>query len=110
MLGGPGSLVILGIALLVFGPKKLQELAKGMGGLMGEFKKTTEEVKKSIGMNELQGVRTKLTGVDLFADLAEKVSASMKSEDATGEAPVQRQDSVPQRGSLSVGAEKVEKG
>ncbi len=76
---------------------------------MGEFKKTTEEVKKSIGMNELQDVRTKLTGVDLFADLAEKVSASMKSEETTGEAPVQNQDSVPKRSSPSVDAEKVER-
>ena len=105
MLGGPGSLVILGIALLVFGPKKLQEIAKDIGGLMGEFKKTTEEMKKSIGLDELQGIKTHLTGVDLFAEVAEKVSASMNSE----EAPVDRQGSVPQNSSLSADAIKAEK-
>ena len=101
MLGGPGSLVILGIALLVFGPKKLQEFAKSVGGLMGEFKKTTEEMKKSIGMDELQGIKTKLTGVDLFAEVAEKVSASMNSENGTGETPVRQQNSALKSSSLS---------
>ena len=45
MLAGPDLLVILVIALIVFGPKKLPELAKTIGRALGEFKKTTEEVK-----------------------------------------------------------------
>jgi sec-independent protein translocase protein TatA len=95
MLGGPGLLVIAGIALVVFGPKKLAELAKTFGGLMGEFKKTTEEMKESIGMNDLQNVTGNLTPMDLLTDIAEKVSASMNSEEATGEAPVDKKNSPP---------------
>ena len=110
MLGGPGLLVIAGIALAVFGPKKLAELAKTFGGIMGEFKKTTEEMKESIGINELRNVTSNLTRMDLFTDIAEKVSASMNSEEATGEAPVNRQDSVHQRSSPPVEAKKLEKG
>ncbi len=96
MLGGPGLLVIAGIALAVFGPKKLAELAKTFGGLVGEFRKTTEEMKKSIGIDELQEIRTSLTGMDLLTEMAEKVSASMNSEEATKEAPVDKKNSPPQ--------------
>jgi len=77
MFGGPGSLVILGIALLVLGPKKLQELARGIGGMMGEFRKSTEDLKKNVGIDELRGLKTHLTGVDLFAEVAGRVSASV---------------------------------
>ena len=45
-------LVILGIALIVFGPKKLPELAKHLGKAMREFRKATEEVKENIGLND----------------------------------------------------------
>jgi sec-independent protein translocase protein TatA len=45
-IGLPELLVILGIALLVFGPSKLPELAKGLGKTMREFKKATEEMKE----------------------------------------------------------------
>ena len=107
MLGGPGSSVILGIALLVFGPKKLQEFAKNIGGLMGEFKKTTDEIKKGVGMDELQGIKTHLTGVDFFAEVAEKVSASMNSTEATAEAPGHEGDSDPHGSPLPVDAIKT---
>jgi len=110
MLGGPGSLVILGIALLVLGPKKLQELARGIGGMMEEFKKTTEELKKSVGIDELRGVKTHLTGVDLFAEVAERVSAPVYPKEETGQAPPRQQDSVAPSSPLSVNVEKTEKG
>jgi sec-independent protein translocase protein TatA len=41
----PMHLVVIGvIALLVFGPKKLPELARGIGEAMKEFKKTMSSV------------------------------------------------------------------
>lgn len=94
MLAGPDLLVILGIALIVFGPKKLPELAKTIGKAMGEFKKTTEEVKESIGMKGIGEMRSSFIGMDLFADLAEKVSASMSNKEATGDGPIAAADSV----------------
>ncbi len=99
MLGGPGLLVIAGIAIAVLGPKKLAELAKTFGGLMGELKKTTEEMKGSIGINDLRELRTSLTGMDLLTQMAETMSASMNSEEATGEAPVDKKNSPPKEGS-----------
>jgi len=46
-IGVPELLIILAIALIVFGPNKLPELAKAVGRAMREFKKATEEVKES---------------------------------------------------------------
>jgi TatA/E family protein of Tat protein translocase len=93
MLAGPDLLVILVIALIVFGPKKLPELAKTIGKALGEFKKTTEEVKESIGIKDLQEMRSKLTGMDLLTNLAEKVSASMPAK-KTGQTSVSADDSI----------------
>jgi TatA/E family protein of Tat protein translocase len=95
MLAGPDLLVILVIALVVFGPKKLPELAKTIAKAMAEFKKTTEEVKESIGINELREMRSNLT-MDLYT-VAEKLSASMTSEEVTGESSSHAEDSVQGR-------------
>lgn len=41
-LGGPELLLILAVVLLLFGAKKLPELAKGLGKSVKEFKKASE--------------------------------------------------------------------
>jgi sec-independent protein translocase protein TatA len=43
-LGGTEIILILGITLLLFGGKKLPELAKGLGQGIREFKKATKAV------------------------------------------------------------------
>ena len=40
--------VILGIALLIFGPRKLPEIGKTLGRSLGEFRRATSELKRSI--------------------------------------------------------------
>lgn len=49
-LGMPEILLILAIALMVIGPKKLPDLAKTLGRALGEFKKAAHEFKNSIDM------------------------------------------------------------
>ena len=93
MLAGPDLLVILVIALIVFGPKKLPELAKTIGKALGEIKKTTDEVKESMGIKDLEGMRSNLTGMDLLVDLAEKVSESMVTKESTGKTTISAKDS-----------------
>jgi len=100
MLAGPDLLVILAIALIVFGPKKLPDLAKTIGKALGEFKRTTEEIKENIGINELTGIGSNLNRLDLFTDLAEKVSESMATQEKTGEATVPLKDSGQEGASL----------
>jgi len=94
MLAGPDLLVILGIALLVFGPKKLPEIAKTIGKAMGELKKTTEELKESIGIKELTEIRGNLTGMDLYTNLAEKASSSVGAKEVTEKSSLTADDAV----------------
>jgi sec-independent protein translocase protein TatA len=46
-LGAPELLVILVVALLVFGPSKLPELGKSLGEAIRGFKKATSEEEKT---------------------------------------------------------------
>ncbi len=47
-LGGGDLLIILAIALLLFGAKRLPELAKGMGSAVKEFHKAKDEFEREI--------------------------------------------------------------
>ncbi|WP_199177379.1 Sec-independent protein translocase protein TatB [Geothermobacter hydrogeniphilus] len=47
-IGFPELLMILAIALMVIGPKKLPDIARAMGRAMNEFKKATDEFKHTI--------------------------------------------------------------
>ncbi len=47
MLAGPDLLVIMAIALIVFGPKKLPEIGQTIGKAMREFKKASEDIRES---------------------------------------------------------------
>ena len=47
-IGMPEMLVIMLVILLLFGSKRLPELAKGIGKSMKEFKKAAEDVKREI--------------------------------------------------------------
>ncbi len=47
-LAGPDGIMILIIVLLLFGAKKLPELAKGMGQAVREFSKAKDEVHHEI--------------------------------------------------------------
>jgi TatA/E family protein of Tat protein translocase len=44
-IGMPELLLILAVALIVLGPKKLPELARALGKGMAEFRRATEELK-----------------------------------------------------------------
>ncbi|MBS1812865.1 MAG: TatA/E family twin arginine-targeting protein translocase [Acidobacteria bacterium] len=46
-LGMPEIMIILVIALIVFGPRKLPELGKSLGKAMGQFKRASEDFKRT---------------------------------------------------------------
>ncbi len=43
-IGVPGLILIILIALIVFGPKKLPEIGRAFGQTLREFKKSTREL------------------------------------------------------------------
>lgn len=62
--GMPELILILAIALLVFGPKKLPEVGRSIGKALREFKKATEEVtgrlEKDVEVSEFKGVHQEI--------------------------------------------------
>ena len=68
-IGMPELILIFVVALLVFGPKKLPELGKSLGRGLAEFKKASEDLKKTIedeieqGKNEADAVKKQVNEV-----------------------------------------------
>jgi TatA/E family protein of Tat protein translocase len=75
-MGMPEIILILAIALIVLGPKKLPELAKSLGRGIAEFKKATQEFKENVDVdNDLRQARDTLR--DVKEDLEDTVRRSM---------------------------------
>lgn len=83
-IGLPEMLIILAIALIVFGPNKLPELARAFGRAMREFRKATEEVKESFReeTRDLEELKSTITQEDLLSDFAEALEEEKPSEGA----------------------------
>jgi TatA/E family protein of Tat protein translocase len=47
-IGVPELLIILAVALIVFGPRKLPEIGRTLGKALGEFRKATDDLKNTI--------------------------------------------------------------
>lgn len=47
-IGIPGLILIIILALIVFGPKKLPELGRAVGQTLGEFKKSAKELTNDV--------------------------------------------------------------
>lgn len=64
-IGMPEMILILAVALIVIGPKKLPDLAKSLGKAMGEFKKATSDLKESMQIDkELKEVKTAFNDIN----------------------------------------------
>ncbi len=85
-LGGPELILILVIALIVFGPRRLPDIGKSMGKMLAEFRRASNEFKRTvedeIEAEKLQQV-TRLDAPD-----AQPVAAPKPTEgDAAAAAP-----------------------
>ncbi|MDI6796866.1 MAG: twin-arginine translocase TatA/TatE family subunit [Desulfatibacillaceae bacterium] len=69
-IGMPELLIILAVALIVLGPKKLPDIAKSLGKGYAEFRRATQELKDSLDIEkDIKGVRDSLDSVyDAAAD------------------------------------------
>jgi sec-independent protein translocase protein TatA len=63
-IGFPELLIILAIALLIFGPKKLPEVGKSLGRAIREFRRTSDELKdrieEEIRADEIKDIKEEL--------------------------------------------------
>ena len=53
-IGMPELVIIFLVVLLLFGSKRLPELAKGLGKGMREFKKATRELRDELDVSEIE--------------------------------------------------------
>ncbi len=79
-IGMPELLLLLAIALIVVGPKKLPELAKALGRGLAEFKKATNELKESLETNT-EFSELKQSFDDIQETVVDATLPSMTSED-----------------------------
>jgi sec-independent protein translocase protein TatB len=95
-IGMPEMILILAIALIVIGPKKLPDLAKSLGRAMREFKKATNDFKETIQIDsEMADVKKAFNdinedvkeAVDLKPDQKDKSSAGTKVDGENSEKP-----------------------
>ena len=95
-IGMPELLLLLAIALIVIGPKKLPDLAKSLGRGMREFKKATSEIKETLQIDEdLTDVKKAFD--DLGDDIKESISPTKDSaEFKRSDEPESKEDQTDQ--------------
>lgn len=59
-IGVPGLILILTLALIIFGPNKLPEIGKAFGQTLKEFKKSTRELTDDV-MKDIDEEKKNLT-------------------------------------------------
>lgn len=65
-IGIPGLILILVLALIIFGPKKLPEIGRAFGQTLKEFKKSTRELTSDV-VDEVDDVKREVA--DLKKDV-----------------------------------------
>ena len=90
-LGMPEILMILAIALIVIGPKKLPDLAKTLGRAMGEFKRSAQDFKRSIDVEttvkdikDVADPKVDLEGIIKDANFKDETDTDSKGEETAG--------------------------
>ena len=78
-IGMQEMVMILAIALIVIGPKKLPDLARALGKAMGEFKKATSDLKESLDSDHsLRDVKQAFS--DMNKDITQTVYSAATAE------------------------------
>ncbi len=80
-MGMPEILLILAIALIIIGPKKLPDLAKSLGRALGEFKSATNDLKESMQIDhELTDVKNAFDQLNSDDDEKEEPSTEKNKD------------------------------
>jgi TatA/E family protein of Tat protein translocase len=84
-LGGPEVILILVVALIVFGPRRLPEIGKSMGKMLAEFRKASNDFKRTIE-DELEAEKAKVEAPVVTTTTLEPV-VSTSTEEAGASPP-----------------------
>jgi Tat protein translocase TatB subunit len=84
-LGGPELFLIFVVALIVFGPRKLPEIGKSLGKMMGEFRRASNDFRSTIE-NEVEAEKIR-DSLRIEPPSVEPVSPSRALAPDTGASP-----------------------
>jgi TatA/E family protein of Tat protein translocase len=107
----PELILIFVVALLVFGPKKLPEIGKSIGKGLAEFKRASDDLKKTIeqeieqGKNEVSAVREQVASIPASLRSAASLERGPGPAGESAESPVSA--SIPAAEPPSVQAEGI---
>jgi sec-independent protein translocase protein TatA len=109
-IGMPELILIFLVALLVFGPRKLPELGKSLGRGLAEFKKASDDLKRTIedeieqGKQQVSAVRDEVSSVrDRVGELRNTVASTAAGGAAPSAPPAAEahsEDAAPQSGPI----------
>ena len=94
-IGMPELILIFVVALLVFGPKKLPELGKSLGRGLAEFKKASEDLKRTIEDEIEQGRQEAAAVKQQVAEVRDTIAAVQAPSGGPAEASVPRTELPP---------------
>ncbi len=94
-IGMPELMLIFLLALLIFGPKKLPEIGKSIGKGLSEFKRASDDLKKTIE-HEMDQVKSEANGVkDTVAQSMTGPKPVEAAPPATAEGPATHPETGP---------------
>jgi TatA/E family protein of Tat protein translocase len=85
-IGMPELIIILVIALIIFGPRKLPELGRSLGKSIGEFKKASNELRNTLD-EEIRAEERKEQQVKTEAEQRSALEAANSMRDAITPVP-----------------------
>src|SRR5690348_1978132 len=97
MLSIPHMIVVFVVVLVVFGPQKLPELARGLGKLMAEFRKASTDFKTAF--------EEEMRDLERQALLAERKKAADAASAAAAAEPIQPATIAPPSGAETPSSE-----
>jgi len=83
-IGMPELIVILIVALIIIGPKKLPDLAKSLGKGLAEFRRATDDVKESLNVDKFKEDANDIKESLLYGS-ADKDKGDTKEDDKKGQ-------------------------
>jgi len=82
-IGMPELIVILIVALIIIGPKKLPDLARSLGKGLAEFRRATDDVKESLNIDGIKNEANDIKDSLLYGTDEKTSEPTEKTDDKT---------------------------